>query len=102
MAHFYGTLNGQAGEATRCGSLRSGLKTVAAAWGGAVVVELSSRTRPDGSQYDHATVRFETWSGSQAASRCTNVLYSGPVNPNDAELLAAMGAPLVSALGVDR
>lgn len=102
MAHFYGTLNGQAGEATRCGSARSGLKTVAAAWGGAVVVELSSRTRPDGSQYDHATVRFGDWANSRPNERCTNVLYSGPVNPTDAELLAAMGAPLVSALGVER
>jgi hypothetical protein len=30
MAHYYGTLQGQAGEATRLGNKRSGLTTVAA------------------------------------------------------------------------
>ena len=40
MSHFYGTLNGQAGEATRCGSKSSGLVAVAASWNGAIRVEL--------------------------------------------------------------
>ncbi len=36
MAHFYGTLKGQAGEATRRGSRNSGLRVTAASWQGAV------------------------------------------------------------------
>ena len=40
MSHFYGTLQGQAGEATRRGSKSSGLTVVAASWAGAVKTEL--------------------------------------------------------------
>jgi hypothetical protein len=40
MAEFYGTLQGQAGKATRRGSKSSGLVTYAASWQGAVKVEL--------------------------------------------------------------
>jgi hypothetical protein len=38
MAHFYATIKGQAGEATRRGSKGSGLKVAAASWNGAVYV----------------------------------------------------------------
>lgn len=41
MSHFYGTLDGNRGEATRCGSKDSGLRTTAASWAGAIKVELS-------------------------------------------------------------
>lgn len=40
MSHFYGTLKGQRGEATRTGSKQSGLTTTAASWAGAIEVEL--------------------------------------------------------------
>lgn len=36
MSHFYGTLNGSRGEATRCGTAGSGITTIAAGWGGAI------------------------------------------------------------------
>ena len=36
MAHFYGTLNGSRGEASRCGDKGSGLTAYAASWSGAI------------------------------------------------------------------
>ena len=36
MSHFYGTLQGSRGEATRCGTKNSGVVTEAAGWGGCV------------------------------------------------------------------
>ena len=38
MSHFYGTLEGNRGEATRCGTKSSGLITEAAGWQGAIRV----------------------------------------------------------------
>lgn len=38
MAHFYGTLQGNRGEASRLGSKSAGLRTYAASWQGAVSV----------------------------------------------------------------
>jgi len=40
MSHFYGTLQGNRGEATRSGNKSSGLQTHAAGWGGAISVNL--------------------------------------------------------------
>ena len=40
MSHFYGTLQGSRGEATRCGTKRSGIEATAASWDGAIVSEI--------------------------------------------------------------
>lgn len=40
MSHFYGTLQGHRGKATRCGSKASGIETVAASWDGAIEVHV--------------------------------------------------------------
>lgn len=40
MATFYGTLKGSRGEATRCGTIRSGMTTHAASWKGAIRVDM--------------------------------------------------------------
>lgn len=40
MAHFFGNVRGQRGEASRLGSKRSDLQTTAASWQGAVDVRL--------------------------------------------------------------
>ena len=40
MSHFYGTLQGNRGEATRCGTKNSGLVTYAASWSGAIRTHL--------------------------------------------------------------
>lgn len=36
MSHFYGTMQGSRGQATRCGTKVSGIEVVAAGWGGAI------------------------------------------------------------------
>ncbi len=41
MAHFYGTLEGSRGMATRCGTKSSGMRVVAASWSGAVKTVLA-------------------------------------------------------------
>jgi hypothetical protein len=40
MSHFYGTLQGSRGEATRCGTKNSGMEAIAASWKGAIVTDL--------------------------------------------------------------
>ena len=49
MSWYYGTLQGQAGQATRRGSKNSGLNVAAAIWNGAVYVRLwhDPKTGPD-------------------------------------------------------
>ena len=36
MSHFYGTLQGTRGEATRCGDAKKGYRAIAAGWQGAI------------------------------------------------------------------
>lgn len=59
MSHFYGVLNGQRGEATRCGSKASGLTVTAASWNGAIAVHLY--VDDDGN--DCFEVREKAWRG---------------------------------------
>lgn len=40
MSHFYGTLQGSRGEATRCGTKQSGITTYAASRAGAICVDV--------------------------------------------------------------
>lgn len=40
MSHFYGTMKGSRGEATRCGTKNSGMRVTAASWAGAITTEL--------------------------------------------------------------
>lgn len=47
MAHFYGSIQGQRGEATRLGSKNSGLTAITAGWTGAISVTLSHRDGKD-------------------------------------------------------
>lgn len=60
MSHFYGTLQGQRGEATRCGSRSSGLVTNAASWNGAIQVELYV----DAQGRDCYRIHERTWRGA--------------------------------------
>lgn len=78
MAHFYGIVHNQKGQATRCGSKQSGLSTTAASYQGAVHVLLRE---VDG--VDFALVRLIPWEGSGV----DQVLYEGPVG-GTAELIA--------------
>jgi hypothetical protein len=40
VSHFYGTLQGSRGEATRCGTKKSGVEAWVASWGGAIRVKV--------------------------------------------------------------
>lgn len=71
MAHFYGTLQGARGRASRLGHKNTGLNTVAASWQGAVSVRLFH----DGVR-DMVEVRFQEWHGAGS----DRLIYKGPVD----------------------
>lgn len=71
MAHFYGTLQGSRGEATRLGTKNSGVDTTAASWNGAVRTSLFHR---DGR--DCVRVALIKWQGKGVS----HVIYEGPVD----------------------
>ena len=60
MSHFYGTLQGGAGEATRTGSKKSGLTATAAGWKGAIETEVWINEAGD----DYFRVVLRPWKGS--------------------------------------
>ena len=64
MSHFYGTLKGSRGEATRGGTKSSGMTTYTAGWRGAVHVEVY--TQADGR--DAFMVSLVPWQGSGGES----------------------------------
>jgi hypothetical protein len=70
MAHFYGTLQGHRGQASRLGTAKSGIGTTTASWQGAVKVELYQN-----GDVDIARVVLIPWNGAGI----TRVLYEGPV-----------------------
>lgn len=59
MSHFYGTIQGQAGEATRRGSKNSGLVTRAASYAGCIEVNL---IHEEG--VDYAIIKLTPWKGA--------------------------------------
>ena len=61
MSHFYGTLQGTRGEATRQGDKRNGLAVHAASWQGAVYVYLNHNERTG---KDEFRVSLTPWHGS--------------------------------------
>lgn len=73
MAHFYGTLQGSRGKASRLGTKRSDLSTVAASWEGAVSVCLYHN---ETTGQDCARVALMPWHGRGV----DRVIYDGPVS----------------------
>lgn len=73
MAHFYGTLKGARGEASRLGHKSSGLRTGAASWEGAVSVHLY---HDETAGQDMAEVQLIPWHGAGVYRS----LYRGPVS----------------------
>lgn len=61
MSHFYGTLQGQRGEATRTGSKGSGVTTYAASWSGAIRTQIYHN---GDTGLDMYRVTQERWHGS--------------------------------------
>lgn len=73
MSHFYGTLQGNRGEATRCGSKASGIVAHAASWQGAVRAYVYYNKEYD---QDWAKVSLVPWSYAGV----NRLLYHGPVD----------------------
>jgi hypothetical protein len=73
MSHFYGTLNGNRGEATRCGSKDSGMTTYCASWSGAVHCQAHYNEKTD---EDWVLVELVPWHGHGT----NKVLYDGPIS----------------------
>lgn len=72
MAHFYGVLQGSRGEATRCGTKASGMRTHAASWEGQVKVVMYYHEREE---RDYVRVSLARWHGGGVERE----LYHGPV-----------------------
>jgi hypothetical protein len=70
MAHFYGTLQGARGQASRLGTRNSGLRVEACSWQGKVVVTMRSR---DGVDYAEVSLQRHQGHGTSL------VVYDGPV-----------------------
>lgn len=71
MAHFYGTIQGSRGEASRLGGKESGLRVYAASWSGAVGVRLYEK---DGVDYANVYLTKHHGAGTEKS------LYDGPVS----------------------
>lgn len=76
MAHYYGTLQGHRGLASRLGTASSGLVNEAASWEGKVTIRLYRNTGPDGVERDYARVCLEPHHGHGTHRQ----LYDGPVS----------------------
>lgn len=81
MAHFYGTLQGHRGQASRLGTTKSGLTVRAASWQGAVRVDLDYDFRSD---TDIVEVFLTPWHGAGIRK----LLYRGPVGGPTAQAVA--------------
>lgn len=73
MAHFYATLHGTRGEASRLGTKSSGMDATVASWQGAVSVRLWHDGATD---TDMAEVSLIPWHGAGDKTP----LYAGPVS----------------------
>lgn len=73
MSHFYGTLKGSRGEASRCGTKKSGVTTYTASWDGAV---RASAWFDAESGLDMVDVSLVTWQGRGSSK----LLYRGPIS----------------------
>lgn len=71
MAHFYGTVQGNRGQASRLGSKDSGLDIRACSWEGAISVCLFVK---DGVDWAHVSFREHNGRGSN------RMIYDGPVS----------------------
>jgi hypothetical protein len=79
MAHFYGTLQGNRGGASRLGTKSSGLVTQTASWEGAVRVSVDYDKDTD---RDLVHVSLIQWHNGAGVNR---VLYSGPISGKEVQ-----------------
>ena len=74
MSHFYGTLEGNRGTASRCGSKKSGMATNCASWEGRVSCHAYHNHK---TKTDWVRVTLDTWQGRGQYPPV--VLYHGPI-----------------------
>ena len=72
MSHFYSVIQGNRGQATRCGTKDSGVTATAASWTGAIRTDLWYSPEDDVNRY---TVVMIPWHGVG----CTRVMATGTV-----------------------
>ena len=72
MAHFYSLIQGNRGQATRCGTKDSGFTATAASWTGAIRTDLWYAPEDDVNRY---TVVMIPWRGAG----CTRIMATGIV-----------------------
>ena len=80
MSHFYGRITGNRGEATRCGSKKSGYLAIAASWDGAIQVRLDYDPKDDTNYY---AVYQTPWSG-----RGTDMLIARGIIGSDTVMMS--------------
>jgi len=76
MSHFYGTLQGSRGEATRCGTKKSRMETYCASWHGAVRCCAYVHKNEKGVEEDWVRVELTPWQGRGS----NRLLYDGPID----------------------
>jgi hypothetical protein len=92
MAHFYGTIQGARGQASRLGHKATGLRAVAASYSGAVDVQLYVNS----AGIDCARVALKPWHGAGRDA----VLYDGPIG-NKHEHIGVGHCPVCNHYGRD-
>ena len=89
MSHFYATIRGHRGEATRQGTTRSGMYVNAAGWKGAINIIINYDKEKN---IDTYLVSLVPWQGSRGESR---VIAEGPLDASAPEFItrgAALGS----------
>jgi hypothetical protein len=74
MAHFYGSTQGRAGEATRLGTATTGLTSTAAGWHGAIEVRVDHDSEE---KRDYFHVWLIPWQSSDGEAQ---LLATGPLD----------------------
>ena len=72
MSHFYSVIQGNRGQATRCGTKDSGVTATAASWTGAIRTDLWYAPEDEVNRY---TILMIPWHGVG----CTRVMATGTV-----------------------
>ncbi len=92
MSHFYGTIEGSRGEATRCGTAGSGMRTNTAGWQGAIAVNIY---HSDVTGCDRFNVSLVPWQSSGGESQ---LLASGVLNASHTVQRDVSAATVAKAL----
>lgn len=94
MAHFFGTVQGSRGEATRTGTKSTGMHVTACSWAGKVRVMLDYDAASGG---DIAHITLDKHHGKGVE----RVLYSGPVGEFEPDPVRVAAQAMLDAFGSD-